>query len=136
MRTDEIINELKKKDSGEFPQELIDSERIDIVEYLRELLEERDITVSTLTARLPYDRSYMYQFFNGRRKPTRTLLLRIAILLSLSVDETQRLLCVGRKAILYPRVRADAAVIYALEHGLSPDETDELLTQIGEDALF
>lgn len=136
MRTDEIMNELKNKDSGKFPGELVDSERIDIVEYLQELLKDRGVSVSTLTSRLPYDRSYMYQFFNGRRNPTRILLLQIAILLSLSVDDTQRLLRIGKKAVLYPRVRADAAVIYAIEHRLSPDEVDELLTQIGEDAMF
>lgn len=136
MRTDEIINELKKKDCGEFPREMVDSERIDIAEHLNELLEAREITVSELSSKLSYDRSYMYQFFNSRRKPTRTLLLQIAILLSLSTDETQRLLRIGQRAALYPRVRADAAVIYALEHGLSLEETDELLTQIGEDTLI
>ncbi|MCM1184478.1 MAG: helix-turn-helix domain-containing protein [Roseburia sp.] len=136
MRTDEIMNELKKRDGGEFPEELIASEGVDIAEYLKELLEVKAVTVSALAAKLPYDRSYLYQFFNGRRKPTRTLLLQIAILLSLSADEAGRLLRIGQRADLYPKVRADAVVIYALEHGLSPDETDELLTQVGEDTLF
>lgn len=135
MRTDEIMNELKKN-SGEFPRGMVDSERIDIAEYLKELLKARGLTVSTLSSKLPYDRSYIYQFFNSRRRPTRTLLLQIAILLSLSTDETQRLLRIGQRAVLYPRVRSDAIVIYALEHGLSLEETDELLTQIGEDTLF
>lgn len=135
MRTDEIMNELKKN-SGEFPRGMVDSERIGIAEYLKELLKARGLTVSTLSSKLPYDRSYIYQFFNSRRKPTRTLLLQIAILLHLSTDETQRLLRIGQRAVLYPRVRADAIVIYALEHGLSLEETDELLTQIGEDTLI
>lgn len=136
METEEIMNELKKKDSGKFPKAVVDSEKIDIAKYLKELLKAREVTVSELSSKLPYDRSYLYQFFNNRRRPTRTLLLQIAILLSLSTDETQRLLRIGQRAVLYPRVRMDAAVIYALEQGLSLDEANELLVQIEEEPLF
>ena len=136
MRTEEIMDDLKQKDNREFPREMIDAEKIDIVEYLNELLKAKGVTIPTLSYKLPYERSYLYSFFNNRRKPTRALLLQIAILLSLSTEETQRLLRIGQKAALYPRVPADAVVIYALEHKLSLDETDELLTQIGEAPFF
>lgn len=136
IQTDEILNELKKKDATQFPAELVDAAQMDITEYLNELLKAKESSVSKLASRLPYDRSYLYQFFNGRRKPTRDLLLQIAVLLSLSTEETQKLLRVGQKAALYPKVRSDAAVIYALEHGLSFFDVDELLMEIGEHTLF
>lgn len=81
------------------------------------------------------ERSYTYHILKGRRKPTRNFLIRIAFLCQLSVDETQKLLTAGNRPILYPRNRFDAAVLYCLQHSLKEEELNELLTDIGEDAL-
>lgn len=81
------------------------------------------------------ERSYTYQILNGRRQPTRNFLIRIAFLCALSVDETQRMLTIGNRPILYPRNRFDAAVLYCLQHGLDEDKCNELLHDVGEPPL-
>ena len=81
------------------------------------------------------DRSYGYQLFNGTRKPTQDFLLRLALLLKLREEEAQRLLKVAQRQPLYARNRRDAAVLYGLTHGLTADETQELLNGLGEEGL-
>ena len=62
--------------------------------------------------------------------------MRTALSLSLSLEETQRLLVLGSCGALYPGLRRDAAVIYALSHDLSPEETEELLASLPEPGLY
>ena len=81
------------------------------------------------------DRNYAYQLFNGTRRPTRNFLLRLALLLKLPEEETQRLLKVAGRPALYARNRRDAAVLYGLTHGLTADDTQELLDKLGEEGL-
>ena len=74
------------------------------------------------------DRSYGYQLFNGTRRPTRDILLALAVHLGLTEAETQRLLKLAGRPVLYARNRRDAAILYSLSHRLSPGETEELLS--------
>ena len=57
-------------------------------------------------------------------------LVRLARLLELDLDQTNRLLKIGRKEALYPRIRYDAAVIFAIEKKLPLEQMDELLTML------
>ena len=103
--------------------------------YLNSLLHRHGLTVQDVVVACNLDRSYGYQLFNGTRRPSRELLLRLALLLKLG-EETQRLLKIAGRQPLYARNRRDAAVLYALTHGLTAEETDELLESLGEGALL
>lgn len=105
-------------------------------EYLSGLLDERGLTVREIIRVCNLDRSYGYQLFNGTRRPTRNILLTLALVLHLSEAETQRLLKIGGRQPLYVRNRWDAAVLYALAHNLGLEGTDELLRSLGEEALL
>lgn len=107
----------------------------DLAAYLRELLSDHDLSVQDVVIGCRLDRSYGYQLFNGTRKPTRNFLLRLALLLKLQEEETQRLLKIAERQPLYARNRRDAAVLYGLTHGLTADETQELLVGLGEEGL-
>ena len=104
--------------------------------YLNSLLHRHGLTVQDVVVACNLDRSYGYQLFNGTRRPSRELLLRLALLLKLGEDEAQRLLKIAGRQPLYARNRRDAAVLYALTHGLTAEETDELLESLGEGALL
>ena len=125
--TDELLKQIKELNIEDFKkQESFDCISID--EYHN--LQPKDIILN-----LNMERSYTYQILNGRRKPTRNFLLRIAIFISLSLDETQKMLTIAQRPQLYPRNRFDAAIIFSLEHKMSLDETYELLEEIGEEPL-
>lgn len=103
---------------------------------LRDLLERAGISASDWIAAADISRSYGYQILRGERIPGRDILLRTALALHLSVEETQRLLTLGGCAVLYPRIRRDAAVIFALNQSLSLLETESLLSSLPERSLY
>ena len=104
--------------------------------HLSALLKARGLAVRDAIRACYLERSYGYQLFNGTRQPTRTVLLRLALVLGLEEDETQRLLKLAGKNVLYPRARFDAAVLYGLSHRMGLEETDELLHSLGEEGLL
>ena len=107
----------------------------DLAAYLNGLLQERHLTVQDIVVRCNLDRSYGYQLFNGTRKPTRNFLLRLALLLNLEEAVAQRLLNLAGRQPLYARNRRDAAVLYSLSHGLTLEEAEALLADLGEEGL-
>ncbi|MBO4998362.1 MAG: helix-turn-helix transcriptional regulator [Lachnospira sp.] len=132
--TEELLNLLQNLDIEEFKKSDSFSD-ISISSFLNELLQQKQLQAKDVIIKLNMERSYTYQILNGRRQPTRNFLIRMAFLCQLSVEETQKLLTVGNRPILYPRNRFDAAVLYCLQHQLSEEELNELLTDIGEDTL-
>lgn len=95
--------------------------------YLCGLLAERGMTTRDAISALGLDRTYGYQLFNGTRRPTRIVLIRLAVLLGLDLSDANRLLQIGGKQPLYPRIQEDAAAIFALEKRLPLDQLDALL---------
>ncbi len=107
----------------------------ELSDYIHTLLEEHGMTVIQAIQYCNLDRSYGYQLFNGTRRPTRDVLLTLAINLGLTEEETQRLLKLAGRPVLYARNRRDAAVLYCLSHKLSPAEAYELINGLEVDAL-
>lgn len=132
--TDELLNLLHNLDIDEFRREE-SFQNIDISAYLNKLLDCHGLKARDIIIKLNMERSYAYQILKGRRNPTRNFLIRIALLCQLSVKETQNLLMIGNRPILYPRNRFDAAVLYCIQHKLNEEKLNELLQDIGEDAL-
>lgn len=95
--------------------------------YMSGLLAERGMATVDAIRALGLDRTYGYQLFNGTRQPTRSILIRLAALLELDLAGTDRLLQIGGRPPLYPRVREDAAVIFAIEKRLPLEQLDALL---------
>lgn len=104
-------------------------------EYLRELLQARELSTRSVIRRCNLDRSYCYQLLNGTRVPSRELIVRLALELRFTEAETQRLLKLAQRPVLYARNRRDAAVLYGLTHGLGADQVNALLRDLGEEPL-
>lgn len=107
----------------------------ELSDYLHTILKAHDMTVIQAIQRCNLDRSYGYQLFNGTRRPTRDMLLTLAIHLGLTERETQRLLKLAGRPVLYARNRRDAAILYCLSHRLSHAETEELLNGLEVEPL-
>ncbi len=103
--------------------------------HLAELLHIRRVTVQDVVVGCNLDRSYGYQLFNGTRRPTRDFLLRLALFLRLSEREVQQLLNIAGRQTLYARNRRDAAILYGLSHGMTAEQTEELLHSLHEEGL-
>ena len=73
---------------------------------------------------------YLHQIFSGRRNPSRSRLLCLCIGLGASLEETQELLKLCGLAQLYPKLRRDAIIIFALSHHMTLFEVnDKLFTE-------
>lgn len=105
-------------------------------QVLRKLLDQAGLSASEWMAAANLSKSYGYQILRGERTPGRDVLLRTALVLRLSLQETQRLLAVGGCGALYPRVRRDAAVVFALNQQMTLLETEELLASLPERSLY
>ena len=76
--------------------------------------------------------AYFRELNIDKSQPTREMLLQTAILFHLDYAKTQRLLKIGKREVLYPRVRKDALTIFALENNLSLQEYQVLLESYEE----
>lgn len=127
-----LLNESKTLDQAieSVPQ------NISLIDYLRALIERSDMTISAFSQQLMASRIFIYQILEGDRKPSRDMLLRMAFVLKLSLDETQRLLKTAQRSSLYPRVRREAVLIFALQRNYTLGEADEALRYAGEQPLL
>lgn len=125
--TEELIDQLKK--SSKKTLDFLESKDFvcpKIHYYLADILRSNGMSSREYIMKMNLDRSYGYQLLNGNRKPSREILIRTAILFHFDLEETQRLLKIGKREILYPRVRKDAIAIFAIEKQLSLLEYQEL----------
>ncbi|MGN1303498.1 MAG: hypothetical protein ACI4YB_00545 [Oscillospiraceae bacterium] len=104
--------------------------------YLSALISEREIDASKLGVMALLSRSFTYQICAGDRTPNRDIIIRIAIVLGLSVDETQRLLKLANRGVLYPKIKRDSLILYALYNKYDLYKTDELLVQYGQEPIL
>ena len=133
--TSELFHRLKSRESG---RKLLNQEETvsTCSQVLLELLEKAGLSAPEWMTGADVSKSYGYQSLRGERVPGRDILLRTALALGLSLKETQRLLAVGGCGALYPRVRRDAAVIFALNQKMSLLQAEELLSSLPERSLY
>ena len=129
ISTNSLLNKLTK---GKNINTVLDKHETDfydctIAEYLMKLCEERNTVPERVINKAQIERTYGHQIFNGTRTPSRDKLLQIAFGFGLSLEETQRMLNVAGKSVLYPKIKRDAIIIYAISHEMSVLETQDLL---------
>lgn len=101
-------------------------------QLLAQYMAQQQLNAAKLSELCLMSRSFTYQLCDGRRAPSRDIVLRLALVLRLSVQDAQRFLCSAQRGMLYPRVRRDAVLIFALKEHLDMTDADDLLTASGE----
>lgn len=89
---------------------------------LNEYLDKKELVKAEVIRRLNIDRNYCYQVFNGKRLPTRNMLVQLALMLELDVEQTDYLLKLAGKPMLYVRNAVDARIFYSIKHRMSYEE--------------
>lgn len=105
-------------------------------EYLYKLISDKNITIPELSHKALLSRSFTYQIFSGSRVPCRDIILRIALAVGISLDDTQRLLKLADRGILYPKVQRDAAIVYAISNKYDLYKADEFIVSLGQEPLL
>lgn len=107
---------------------------LSFTETINNLATEKDMSIADI-ARNSGQGDYVYKVFQGKRKPSRDIILAIAIGMKLSVDETQLLLRAAKLAALDPRDRRDSVLIYGLNEQMTFSNLNELLYEMQEQTL-
>ena len=127
ISTTQLLDIIKSDENLTLEQLLLQVPEIDFVTYLETLLLKKDVSKSELIKMTNLHRTYAYQIFNGQKKPSRSKIIQIALALQLDIRETNNLLSFSDNGYLYPKVRYDAIILYALEHKKSIIDTNLIL---------
>lgn len=119
-----------------FDSQKLHDNRLILSDYIKDKMAEKSVCVKDLIIKTTLSQSHIYQILGGTRAPGRDVLLSIALAMSLSLEETQRLLLLGQMGALYPKVRRDAAIICCIEQKLDLSKTNEFLLSISEHEIL
>ncbi len=75
------------------------------------------------------ERSYYYQILKGVRMPSKDKVIALSLALKLDIDKTDRLLKLSNNGSLYPKIKRDAVIMFAIAHGFDLYKTNELLIE-------
>lgn len=136
-KTHQIETELKgSKDLKKFLDENNgEIKDIDFKRYLNKLIFDKNSSAPKIIRKTNIDKSYFYQFLNGRRKPGRDKIILISMALGLDLDETQKLLKIGMEGALYAKNKRDVVIQYCIINKYSIDETQGYLDDNGFEIL-
>lgn len=136
--TEELLNELKSaKAIDEFTSaNEKEFEKISLTEILAQMLEKyKKVRIDVIKA-ARFDYTYGYQIFDGKKRPKREKLLQMAFGFPLSLEDTNRLLRAGGVNGLYVRCKRDVICMYCLHKGMTLEECNSYLYQLGEETLI
>ncbi|MDR2599342.1 MAG: helix-turn-helix transcriptional regulator [Oscillospiraceae bacterium] len=107
-------------------------------EYISDLCKQKKLSHEQVIKKSDIARTYGHQLFNGTRKPARDRVIQLAFGFGMNYEETQKLLTIARKSTLYPKIKRDAIIIFALKHefDINAIQTalyDALLPLLGEE---
>lgn len=136
--TEELLNELKQaKALGDFITENTEEFKVlPLTDILTDMLKKYNKNRIDVIKAARLDFTYGYQIFDGKKKPRREKLLQLAFGFPLSVDDTNRMLRAGGVSGLYVRSKRDVICMYCLQKGMTLEECNSYLYQMGEDTLI
>lgn len=137
-KTDDLMQELNGQEFDldryfeENPSSFIN---VDIKNYWKEAIKKSSKTKSDIINKADLSYCYFYDIINGRKIPSKDKIIRIVLAMKLDLDDCQEALRISGKSALYPRIKRDSILIYAINKGYSVYETNDLLTEYGEELL-
>lgn len=135
--TEELENEIKEADDilTYLEENKAEMHLDSFPEYLKSWLKIKHLTKADVVHRSNLNRAYVYQIFLGKKYPSRDKVIAIAFGLTLNSEETQTLLKQAGYRELYPRDPRDVLLLYAIKHGMTILEANELLYDHSIDVL-
>lgn len=131
--TDTLFEELKGNDLEQFlTKNANEVNQLSCADYLQILMKQKNLKRASVVANCGLEPTYAYHILAGRKNPSRSKILALALSMQLSLDETQHALQYANEGVLYPRNTWDSIIIYAIEHHFSVMDTDMLLEASGE----
>lgn len=106
-----------------------------IKDFWEAAIEKSGYSKSNIINKSDFSYCYFYDVINGRKIPGRDKIIRLILTMHLSVDECQEALRISGRSALYPRIRRDAIILFAISNGYSIYQLSELPADAGEEPL-
>lgn len=103
------------------------------------LINKKKISTNTIVENSNLSKSYINKLRNPSEtavKPSRYVIIDIALAIDASLDETNHLLKLARYQELYTRDKAESVIIWGMLHKLSGKEIRRQLEEKGLDKIF
>lgn len=136
--TDNLLNELQNEKCNieNYLQSNPDSFVFDSInEFWEDAISRSGLSKSNIINKADFSYCYFYDVINGRKIPGKDKIIRLILTMHLNIDDCQEALRLSGRSSLYPRIKRDSIIIYAINKGLTVYQTSELLIKCGEDAL-
>ncbi len=104
-------------------------------EYFSFLLKQKQLSSAEVILASLIQRNYGYQILSGAKKPSRDKVISLCLAAHLNLDETKRCLTLAGHNVLYPKIRRDSILIFAVDKEMTVLDTNELLDEMKEDIL-
>lgn len=106
-----------------------------IKDFWETAIEKSGYSKSNIINKSDFSYCYFYDVINGRKIPERDKIIRLILTMKLSVDECQEALRISGRSALYPRIKRDSIILFAISNGYSIYQLSELLADAGEEPL-
>ena len=137
-KTDELLEELKFKNTdiqdyiNSNPQSFIE---INLKEFWDSIIKKSQMSKSDIINKSDFSYVYFYDVIAGKKIPTSDKIVRLILAMHLSLEDCQTALRYCGKSQLYPRIKRDSVIIYAINQQYTVMQTQELLNKSGEKEL-
>lgn len=128
--TVEIENDISSMTSITELEEYIRREGIGKLNFgdrLLELCAKYGMKPGELQKSVDISKSLFYAVLSGERNPSKETVIKIALTLGASLEETNELLKLAKHKELYPKLKEDAIIIFGIRNKKDIYEIDELL---------
>ncbi len=138
LTTSQLLSVIKKSEQfSEVTSAWHDREETPVLcHYLYKIMEKHKLTAKEVISRSGIERSYFYHILSGQKTPGRNMLLRIGLCMGATLTEINQLLRLANQGSLYPKIRRDAAIIFAIEKKYTMQQTNDFLIELGETPLY
>lgn len=135
QKTKDLEDILKKAGALEKDRILKEIRDVSFVDYINEILLEKDLEKSDIIRDAQIPRTYAYQIFQGSKQAGRDKILQLAIAMKLNLEETNRLLTVAHHNHLYAKQQRDAILIFGISKQYSLIQINEMLDEFHHELL-
>lgn len=108
---------------------------INLREFWTDLVTRSGMSNSNIINKSEMSYYYFYEVLNGKKIPSTDKIVTLILAMGLTIDDCQTALKYCGKAPLYPKIHRDSILIYAITHGYSLLQTNDLLDQSQEERL-
>lgn len=108
---------------------------INLKKFWNDVVNNSGMSKSDIINKSDFGYVYFYDVINGRKIPSTDKIVRLALAMKMTLEQCQTALKYSGKSPLYPRLKRDSILIFAINHNYDIYQTAELLLNEGLEEL-